>query len=183
MPSPSVWTSSDGSNTEVYLHDTTTGVTTQLTDNDLDEEFVTIEGDHVVWNAYGEDIGEDCERPCVFYYDISTADTVKVSGSSSADPPWVHLSPPTVEAGRIAWGDHTRWEHARAEYWIHVYDIASESYLFQSFHEAPSDPITFYPFVDFSGGIVAWMEESLEIGFETILFGSPPGPMTGWSSG
>jgi hypothetical protein len=44
-----VWSGNDGTDFEIFLFDAATGVTTQLTDNDVDDYLPKISGDRIVW--------------------------------------------------------------------------------------------------------------------------------------
>jgi hypothetical protein len=44
-----IWYENDGNDTEIFLYDSVTKVTTQITDNETDDYDTTIGGNHVVW--------------------------------------------------------------------------------------------------------------------------------------
>ncbi len=65
-----VWSASDGHDLEVYLYDTETGATEQLTDNDVDDVEPQVGGDRVLWHqlaALQESGPPSMDRTIVLY--------------------------------------------------------------------------------------------------------------------
>ncbi|MEB3359426.1 MAG: cadherin-like domain-containing protein [Synechococcales bacterium] len=78
------WTGSDGNDLEIFLYDIATGVTTQITDNDVDDVGVQVSGlsgANLVWNQVGEN-GDDTE---VFFYDGASGVTRQLTNNDVGD--------------------------------------------------------------------------------------------------
>jgi hypothetical protein len=77
-----VWSEWDGNDFELFLHDLTTTVTTQITDDAFDDLLPRISKPHVVW----ESLDATFLQPQVFVYDADTATTTQLTHHSLSVP-------------------------------------------------------------------------------------------------
>lgn len=73
-----VWSSGDGHDAELFLHNIDSGSTVQITDNDFDDYTAEIRGDQVVWGSYSEGI---------YLYDILTGERTIISDTEGVGAP------------------------------------------------------------------------------------------------
>ncbi|NUQ63595.1 MAG: hypothetical protein HUU20_14055, partial [Pirellulales bacterium] len=111
------WSAIDGTDSDVFLHNTVSGATRQLTNDSYSSQSVKVHGSNVVWvghdGVFGPGgTGDDSQ---IYLYDIHTQTTVQVTHTLNL------VGDPQVSDTHVTW-----WEDTPTGRDIFVYDIATK---------------------------------------------------------